>query len=391
MKRNFKLIIALCIILCVFSCSVTVFAEPDTVADEVELTELVTQAPVSTTAPETEEDTQPAQTEADTTDDNLVPSDYETPESTTEEKKTTESSGGSVTVATPSTTRKSSKTEVSTTRKQNNTTNNNRDDDEDESREVVSFSEEETLPDGQFYIYAEKNNGTERLKMILDEPSLIAEPSTPVREGFVFDGWYKDPEFKEPWMFYTDLAQEGTVIYAKWVADPNAVVYKVTVKQTPGGTIEVNPSVASVGEPIVITVNAESGMRLVSGSITVNGEKTDFLSFSMPAKDVVVSGSFEAVPDSEVDTEKPSVLPFIIGAIVLLVAVVVAIVVLVIRRRNMFSEDEIDENGTVIDDDDDDKSWVDESIVVEDGFKNGEKVIGNFVPESDYEIDSEEE
>ena len=29
-------------------------------------------------------------------------------------------------------------------------------------------------------------------------------------------------------------------------------------------------------------------------------------------------------------------------------------------------------------------SWVDESIVVEDGFKDGEKVVGNFIPEDDF-------
>ena len=43
----------------------------------------------------------------------------------------------------------------------------------------------------------------------------------------------------------------------------------------------------------------------------------------------------------------------------------------------------IDENGTIIDTEND-MSWVDESIVVEDGFKNGEKVVGNFIPEDDF-------
>ena len=47
---------------------------------------------------------------------------------------------------------------------------------------------------------------------------------------------------------------------------------------------------------------------------------------------------------------------------------------------------EIDENGTIIDADND-MSWVDESIVVEDGFKNGEKVVGNFIPEKDFTFD----
>ena len=53
-------------------------------------------------------------------------------------------------------------------------------------------------------------------------------------------------------------------------------------------------------------------------------------------------------------------------------------------RKDDFNDDEIDENGTIIDDDD--NSWVDETIVVEDGFKDGEKVIGEFVSEDETAV-----
>ena len=92
--------------------------------------------------------------------------------------------------------------------------------------------------------------------------------------------------------------------------------------------------------------------------------------------------------DKNPEDEK-SPLPFIIGAVIIL-AVAGAVTFILLRRRDDFSEDEIDENGTIIDTEND-MSWVDESIVVEDGFKNGEKVVGNFIPEKDFTFDFDEE
>jgi hypothetical protein len=186
------------------------------------------------------------------------------------------------------------------------------------------------------------------------------------------------------------MAQEGTVIYAKWIADPNAVVYKISVQSVEGGTIEVNPAEASVGEPVSITVEPDEGMRLVAGSVTINGKPTDILNFQMPAENVVVSARFEAIPENEKNPEdKKSPLPFIIGAVIIL-AVAGAAAFILLRRRDDFSEDEIDENGTIIDTEND-MSWVDESIVVEDGFKNGEKVVGNFIPEDDFNFNFDDD
>ncbi len=253
--------------------------------------------------------------------------------------------------------------------------------------------EEESLPDGQFYVYLELNNGTKRLRQgPLSEPTLVAMPDYGrlIREGFIFDGWYADAEFTKKWDFAKDLAVEGTVIYAKWVPDPNAVVYSITVKQNSGGIIEVNPDSACPGEPVIINVYPDSGMRLKHGSVRVNGQITEILSFTMLQGDVVVEAEFEAVPKEAPVEGKPSILPFIIGGAVILIAIIIVIFI-VVSRRDSFSEDEIDENGTIIDTDSDDKSWVDESIVVEDGFKDGEKTVGNYNPETDSDFFGDDE
>lgn len=383
MKKNYKLIIMLSVVMCLLFSSLTVLAEPtgENAEDTVVQTEPVTE-------PSTEPESEEPVTEPDTTEeDNFIPSDYDTTDPETTEKRTPVVATTTRRPA-PSTTRKPTTTRRPADDDDDREEQNNQNNQNDDNR--VEITEEETLPEGSFYVYLERNNGTKRLKAILTKPELVTEPETPVREGFVFDGWYADPEFTKRWDFYKDLAQEGTVIYAKWVADPSAVVYKVSVEAVEGGTIEANPAVASVGEPVMIVVNPNEGMRLVAGSVTINGKSTDILSFSMPAEDVVISARFEAIPESkEAPEEEKNILPFIIGGVVLLVAIGV-VVFFIIRRRDDYSDDEIDENGTIIDNDTD-MSWVDESIIVEDGFKDGEKVIGNFIPEDDFSFEPEDE
>lgn len=399
--KKFKIVITLIMVLCVFCSSLAVFAEPADESAEVE-TVVVTEAetePVTepATKPETEPVTEPAtepstepegetqeQTEAQTTENKAPATSDDTDSRETTEKKTPVVA----TTRKPATTRR-----PTTTHRPVNNEPTNREEEREEDRndqQVEITEEEESLPEGSFYVYLERNNGTKRLKAVLTKPELVTEPETPVREGFIFDGWYADPEFTTRWRFYSDLAVEGTVIYAKWVPDPSATVYKVTVKAVEGGTIEVNPSEASAGEPVMVLVNPDEGMRLVAGSVTVNGKPTDILSFSMPAENVVVSAKFEIVPEVEEEiVEKKTLLPFIVGGVVLLIAVGV-VIFLVLRRRDDYADDEIDENGTIIDNDTD-MSWVDESIIVEDGFKDGEKVVGNFIPEDDFTFEPEDE
>ncbi len=388
MKKNFKIILGFVVVMCLTCCSITVFAEPE--IDFGDFTEAVTEPEQTTqeitTAP-------PTTQEATTQEDNLIPSDYTSSEETEE-----------ATTKAPDTTRKPVNTNATTTRRPNNgnTTTTRRPNNNqgtapkttkpavnNETLEQATFAAD--LPDGHFYVFAEKNNGTDPLKLVLDKPSLIGEPGLPVRKGFIFDGWYADPKFEKRWDFYTDLADEGTIIYAKWIPDPNAVVNSITVEQSEGGFISVNPDSASTGELVRITVKPDKGMRLVSGSLTVNGKRIDVSNFTMPNCEVVVRGSFEVMPEIvEVEEEGSTLIPFIIGGIILLIAIIIVVVIIALRRRDSFSEDEIDENGTIIEDDSD-KSWVDESIVVSDGFVGGERFIGNYVPEEDDDIPVDDE
>lgn len=58
--------------------------------------------------------------------------------------------------------------------------------------------------------------------------TVIAMPKIPEREGYIFDGWYKDKEYKElfSWKNYkTNSVLTDTVLYAKWLEN-NVFVYE---------------------------------------------------------------------------------------------------------------------------------------------------------------------
>lgn len=255
--------------------------------------------------------------------------------------------------------------------------NNNDDDDDDDSYYVWNGDNEAEAGNGEdeeeiFTVYIELNNGEERLRYDLKKESVVPEPTAkPTRKGFKFAGWFADAEFKTAWNFKTDIAKKGTVIYVKWESDGSAVLHKITVTPTVGGTVEVNPTEAVKGERINITVVPDEGKRLKEGSILINGVKSELLSFEMLGSDITVSAEFEDIPqksESKTDTK----LIIILAAAVAAVAIAVAVVVGVSKKRNAET--------------DDDGEWLDESITVEDGFKDG-KVVKEIDEDEMFTID----
>lgn len=222
-----------------------------------------------------------------------------------------------------------------------------------------SDNDEETEDDGKFTVYIELNNGEERLKFDLEEESTVPQPQEkPERKGFKFAGWFSDPEFETPWDFSKDIAKKGTVIYVKWEPDEGTVLHKITVSGLTGGTLEVNPPSAAKGETVNITVKPENGKRLKAGSILINGEASDYLSFVMPDGDVVLSAEFEDIPKKEEAKNNKKLIVIICVAAAALVAAAVSF--FVIRRKNAS--------------DGDSGEWVDDSIKLQEGFKDGRVV-----------------
>ena len=214
--------------------------------------------------------------------------------------------------------------------------------------------------------------------IIINKGENVSYPNDPVREGYVFAGWYKDPDFKTKWDFYKDKTDKTITIYAKWKANEGTVNYDIIIEDMVGGKLEVNPKKASLGEPVVITVIPDEGKRLVQGSVRINGEPTDFLSFVMPKGKVTLSAEFENIPENEGNNEKSKLPLFIIIGVVFIILIV--IVVIIAKKRNDFNADLDPEEDLTVEDDNDD-NWIDETIVVEDGFKEGKKVVENTEPD----------
>lgn len=78
----------------------------------------------------------------------------------------------------------------------------------------------------------------------------ISKPEDPVYDGYVFDGWYKEPTFDTLWDFNTDKVERDTTLYAKW-----AKLYTITF---------INESILDEeGAPTVITKTVKAGDDLV--------------------------------------------------------------------------------------------------------------------------------
>ena len=367
-NKCLKLLITLSLVLCVLlSSAVVCFAETEESPEN-------TEPPVVETEESSESDVIITPVEPSVT---IVPD-------TTEEIVTRPST--TIQAATGSTTQSAPRPNVQTTRYQaNNTPNRNDNNNNTEAHRSTTTTKAATtlpeLPEGSFYVFLELNNGKPRLKRVMEKEGLVPPPNPPERTGYVFDGWYADAKFTKLWDFDTSIAKDSIVIYAKWVADNSTVTYKISVANLAGGTIEVNPATASKGEPVTITVNPDKGMRMVEGSLTINGKRSDVLSFVMPGSDVTISAKFEKVPaDTNTDDEKGSILPFIIGAAIVVVAIIV-IALIIVKRRADYQVPEFDESGALIIEDDDDDGWIDESIVIEDGFENGKIVKENVEPD----------
>ncbi len=371
-RRILKTLVCAVAILCMMCSSATVFAVEETIGSGINI-QPITQ-PETTAEPTTEEpkETEAPETTAEpTTAENTRP--Y-TPPVQNNNSGGSQGNGGSGS--------SNNNTPQNDTPVQNTP--------QTTKEETTKETTEETLPEGSFYVYLERNNGKRRLKTIMDGPGLVPEVKDPVREGYVFDGWYKDADFVEPWNFFTDVAKGELVIYAKWSVDTGLKKYPITIKQTEGGEISVNPVKASKGEPVVIIIKPEEGKRLAAGSMMINGEPTDVLSFVMPAKKVTITAKFEDIPDDVTQVvEKKSVAPFVIS--ILVFAVLLVIVVVIVYKRRNDSLIEIDPDGPLDVEDDDDEGWIDDSITVEDGFVDG-KIINTdrgFLSDEDEEEEEE--
>ncbi len=60
------------------------------------------------------------------------------------------------------------------------------------------------------------NGGTAMASVDVDEDALLTRPDNPVREGYLFSGWYKDETLTQSWNFEYENVTEDMTLYGKW-------------------------------------------------------------------------------------------------------------------------------------------------------------------------------
>jgi len=136
--------------------------------------------------------------------------------------------------------------------------------------------------------------------------SRISEPTAPTRNGYAFDGWFKDSSCVDAWHFNTDIINSNTTLYAKWV-----VVYTVGFDSRGGSSIAPLEGIrqgSKITQPTVPTRNgydfngwykdSECTIEWKFGSDTVE------TSWTLYAKWVVAlySVNFNSLGGTDVDT-----------------------------------------------------------------------------------------
>lgn len=79
--------------------------------------------------------------------------------------------------------------------------------------------------------------------------SKITEPTAPTRNGYDFNGWYKDSECTIEWKFGSDTVETSWTLYAKWVV----ALYSVNFDSLGGTVVPTNEDIeygAKIREPV---------------------------------------------------------------------------------------------------------------------------------------------
>lgn len=69
--------------------------------------------------------------------------------------------------------------------------------------------------------------------------------------------------------------------------------FKITIADTPGGSVQANTKIARKGDVITLTVKPDEGFQLKEGSLKFNGQVITGNSFVMPDENVTITAEFE--------------------------------------------------------------------------------------------------
>ena len=78
---------------------------------------------------------------------------------------------------------------------------------------VITRKAEETA---EYTVTFDAGDGIETVSQQVSEGDKAARPADPKRDGYTFDGWFKDEACRQAWDFDTDIVTEDITLYAGW-------------------------------------------------------------------------------------------------------------------------------------------------------------------------------
>ncbi len=78
----------------------------------------------------------------------------------------------------------------------------------------------------------ETNGGSAVPSVRVIKSKHLSEPAAPVKNRYVFAGWYKDPGLTKAWNFKNDPVENDITLYAKWKVDESLMVNSITLDKT---------------------------------------------------------------------------------------------------------------------------------------------------------------
>ena len=135
-------------------------------------------------------------------------------------------------------------------------------------KDVKVYAIWEDIPVTTYTVTFDTKGGNDIAPVTVNAGEKVATPTTPVRDGFTFDGWYVDDTYAIKYNF-EDSVTNNITLYAKWIENKYTVTFDAN-----GGSGEMTPATDLTGE-YTLPANkftAPSGKQFKGWSLTANGE-----------------------------------------------------------------------------------------------------------------------
>ena len=153
-----------------------------------------------------------------------------------------------------------------------------------------------------------ETNGAPSIKSVsVSRNNVITAPTAPVKDGFVFDGWYTDKNFATKFDFNTKITKSIT-LYAKWVEKAKTSII-LTIGQK-DATID-GKTVSNDVAPKIVNDRTMLPIRFIAEAL---GAKVDWIEESQTVKitaenidiSLVIGEDFATVNGEKIDLDSPS-------------------------------------------------------------------------------------